>query len=56
MKNPISITLAEETWIGLLFHLKDTVENIPVSIIEPDPWICVTEVIATVEDKLPETK
>lgn len=47
MTEPISVTLDRETWEGVLFHLQDTVDNIPVSIIEPDPWQCVVTAIET---------
>lgn len=54
MNNLISITLDKETWTGILFHFQDTVENIPVSLIEPDPWICVTKAIEAIESKFQE--
>lgn len=44
-----TITLDEDTLTGLLFHLKETVDRIPVSIIEPDPWECVTKTIDEIE-------
>lgn len=52
MTNSISITLDKETWMGLLFHLQETVEHIPVSIIEPDPWQCVTKAIEVIESNV----
>jgi hypothetical protein len=45
-----TVTLSEETWIGLLIHLKETVDRIPVSTIEPDPWECVTKTIDAIEE------
>ena len=48
----ISITLSSEVWEGVLFHLKDTVEHIPISIIEPDPYECVSNAIIAIQSKL----
>ncbi len=50
--NKITIKLDEDTWTGLLFHLRDTVEHIPVSTVEPDLWDCVTKVINVLENNL----
>lgn len=49
MNDPITITLDRETWEGVLFHLKDTVEHIPISTIQPDPWQCVTTAIEALD-------
>jgi hypothetical protein len=48
----ISITLSSEVWEGVLFHLKDTVEHIPISLIEPDPYECVSNAIIAIQSKL----
>lgn len=48
----ITVTLDKETWLGLLYHLRDTVTHIPVSAAYPDPWECVTNVIDALNDKL----
>lgn len=48
----ISITLSAEVWEGVLFHLKDTVEHIPISLIEPDPYECVSNAILAIQSKL----
>lgn len=45
MNEPVTITLSRETWLGVLIHLQDTVETIPISLIEPDPWQCVITAI-----------
>lgn len=52
--NSFSITMSERAWRGLLVHLKDTVERIPISIIEPDPWQAVNIAIAKIEANLNE--
>jgi hypothetical protein len=52
MPTPISVTLFENAWVGLLMHLKDTVNLIPVSTIEPDPYRCVNIAIAKIEQQL----
>jgi len=44
-----TVTLSKHTWLGVLIHLKETVETIPVSIIEPDPWECVQKAIEEIE-------
>lgn len=48
-KTQHTVTLSERTWIGVLIHLKDTVDRIPVSTIDPDPWECVNEIIEEIE-------
>jgi hypothetical protein len=49
MAEPITITMSERTWRGLLIHLIDTIEQIPVSIIDPDPYKAVSITIAKIE-------
>jgi hypothetical protein len=49
----ISISLSSKVWEGVLFHLEDTVEHIPISIIEPDPYECVSHAITAIKAKLP---
>lgn len=44
-----TVTLSKRTWLGVLIHLKDTVDNIPVSTITPDPYLCVLKVINEIE-------
>ena len=48
----VTVTLDEDTWLGLLYHLRDTVTHIPVSAVEPDPWQAVTKVIDVLNSKL----
>jgi ribosome-associated translation inhibitor RaiA len=52
MPAPISVTLSENAWVGLLMHLKDTVNSIPITAIEPDPYQCVNIAIAKIEQQL----
>ena len=52
----LSITLPLETWEGVLYHLEDTVERIPLSVIEPDRYECVTQAIQSIKFKLNETQ
>ena len=47
--NSIEITMSEKTWSGLLMHLNETVDIIPVSVLDPDPWQCVRIAIAKIE-------
>lgn len=49
---PVTITLPTWMWEGVLYHLADTVEHIPISIIDPDPYECVSEVITALKSKL----
>ena len=49
--NPVTITLDRKTCAGLLGHLKDTVETIPVSALDPDPWECVNSAIQAIESE-----
>ena len=49
MPEPITITMSERAWRGLLIHLEDTIELIPVSIIDPDPYKAVSITIAKIE-------
>lgn len=44
-----TVSLPMRTWLGVLIHLKDTVDNIPVSTITPDPYLCVLKVINEIE-------
>jgi len=52
MNTPVTITMSEKAWVGLLYHLKDTVNAIPISIIEPDPYQAVNITIAKIEQQL----
>ena len=45
----LSVTLPKYIWEGIMMHLHDTVDNIPVSIIEPDPYLCVNRLIKELE-------
>lgn len=54
MKDSITVTLDRETWEGVLFHLEDTVEHIPISTIQPDPWQCVITAIDTIKPLIGE--
>lgn len=49
--NPVTITLDRKTCAGLLGYLKDTVETIPVSALDPDPWECVNSAIQAIESE-----
>jgi ribosomal protein S27E len=51
----VSVTMSTRTWTGLLYHLQDTVNTIPISCIEPDPYQCVNISIAKIRDKLHNT-
>jgi hypothetical protein len=44
-----TVTLTKRTWLGVLIHLKATVDTIPVSTIEPDPWKAVNIAIKEIE-------
>ena len=48
----IAGTLDEETWTGLLSYLQDTVDTIPISTLDPDPWDCVSNLIKALQKKL----
>lgn len=48
----VTITLPALTWEGVLYHLENTVENIPISLIDPDPYECVTDTITALKSKL----
>ena len=52
-QTPYSIRLTKRTWLGVLIHLKDTVDNIPVSTIVPDPFLCVHKLIDKIEEFAP---
>ena len=47
--NKYAVTLTKRTWLEVLIHLKDTVDNIPVSTVEPDPWQAVSKTIKEIE-------
>ena len=44
-----TVTLSKRTWLGVLIHLKETVDNIPVSTVSPDPYSCVHRAIKEIE-------
>jgi hypothetical protein len=48
-KTKHEVTLTKHVWLGVLIHLKDTVELIPVTAIDPDPWDSVNKLIAQIE-------
>jgi hypothetical protein len=48
----VSVTLPAWIWEGVLYHLADTVEYIPISLIDPDPYECVSEAITALKSKL----
>jgi hypothetical protein len=50
--NPVTITLDRKTCAGLLGYLKDTVETIPITTLDPDPWQCVNEAIERIGGQL----
>jgi ribosome-associated translation inhibitor RaiA len=52
MNTHITVTMSERVWIGLLIHLKDTVEQIPISAITPDPYQSVNITINKIEQQL----
>jgi hypothetical protein len=39
----------KHAWLGGLVHLKDTVELIPVTAIDPNPWDSVNKQLAQIE-------
>jgi hypothetical protein len=49
---PVTITLPTWMWEGVFYHLQATVEYIPISLIDPDPYACVSGLITGLKSKL----
>ena len=49
-----SVTLPRHIWEGVLFHLEETKDYIPISMLEPDPYECICLAINAIGKFFPD--